>query len=141
MDETIANVVPAELIRTAFERCPSGLIVVDRAGTITVVNGEVERLFGYTRAELITDNNMPHLTGLELVEKVLARRRDLPVIMLSASAPRCRPRSSRRAAFAWYCPSPIRSTICGRWSATSWRRQLERLAETPRAPALGPAPK
>jgi hypothetical protein len=45
--------VTDEFIRTAFERCPSGLIVVDSAGLITVVNQEVERLFGYSRDELV----------------------------------------------------------------------------------------
>jgi hypothetical protein len=45
--------VADEFIRTAFERCPSGLIVVDVAGLIVVVNQEVERLFGYLRDELL----------------------------------------------------------------------------------------
>ena len=41
------------LIRTAFERCPSGLLVVDEQGMIQVVNAEIERLLGYRRDELI----------------------------------------------------------------------------------------
>jgi PAS domain S-box-containing protein len=53
MAESIATEVTDEFIRTAFERCPSGLIVVDRAGVIRVVNQEVERLLGYSRGELI----------------------------------------------------------------------------------------
>ena len=53
MTRRIPSEVTDEFIRTAFERCPSGLIVVDGAGLITVVNQEVERLFGYTRAELL----------------------------------------------------------------------------------------
>ena len=32
---------------------------------------------------LITDNTMPHMTGLELVEKALAFRPDTPVLMVS----------------------------------------------------------
>jgi two-component system, cell cycle sensor histidine kinase and response regulator CckA len=32
---------------------------------------------------LITDNTMPHMTGLQLVEKVLAIRPALPVLMVS----------------------------------------------------------
>jgi PAS domain S-box-containing protein len=55
--ETMARQIPREVsdefIRTAFERCPSGLIVVDGAGAITAVNQEVERLFGYSRDELL----------------------------------------------------------------------------------------
>lgn len=53
MTQTISSTVTDEFIRTAFERCPSGLIVVDRSGIITVVNQEVERLFGYARDELV----------------------------------------------------------------------------------------
>jgi PAS domain S-box-containing protein len=53
MTRTIPREVTDEFIRTAFERCPSGLIVVDGAGLITVVNQEVERLFGYSRDELL----------------------------------------------------------------------------------------
>ena len=32
---------------------------------------------------LITDNTMPHMTGLQLVEKALTFRPDLPVLMVS----------------------------------------------------------
>jgi PAS domain S-box-containing protein len=53
MERRIPKEVSDEFIRTAFERCPSGLIVVDRSGIITAVNQEVERLFGYARAELL----------------------------------------------------------------------------------------
>jgi len=53
MPRAIPREVSDEFIRTAFERCPSGLIVVDRTGLVTAVNQEVERLFGYARAELL----------------------------------------------------------------------------------------
>lgn len=53
MARVIPREVTDEFIRTAFERCPSGLIVVDRTGLITAVNQEVERLFGYERTELL----------------------------------------------------------------------------------------
>jgi PAS domain S-box-containing protein len=42
-----------QFIRTAFERCPSGLLIVDARGEIVVINAEVERLFGYSRDELL----------------------------------------------------------------------------------------
>ncbi len=42
-----------EIFRLAVEVCPSGLIVVGGDGTIKLVNGEIERLFGYGRDELI----------------------------------------------------------------------------------------
>jgi PAS domain S-box-containing protein len=53
----VASRIPREMndqfIRTAFERCPSGLLVVDARGEIVVVNDEVERMFGYSREELL----------------------------------------------------------------------------------------
>jgi len=42
-----------EIFRLAVEVCPSGMIVVGGDGTILLVNGEVERLFGYRRDELL----------------------------------------------------------------------------------------
>ncbi|HZI81770.1 MAG TPA: PAS domain S-box protein, partial [Vicinamibacterales bacterium] len=41
------------LFRTVVESSPSGVVMVDRRGTIVLVNRETERLFGYTRDELI----------------------------------------------------------------------------------------
>jgi PAS domain S-box-containing protein len=42
-----------EKFRLAVEACPSGMVMVDRAGAIVLVNTEVERLFGYPREELM----------------------------------------------------------------------------------------
>ncbi|HEY5955239.1 MAG TPA: PAS domain S-box protein, partial [Polyangiaceae bacterium] len=53
MTDLIPREVTNEFIRTAFERCPSGLLIVDGKGRIVVVNEEVERLFGYAREELL----------------------------------------------------------------------------------------
>jgi len=38
--------------RAVVESSPSGMVMVDRAGKIVLVNRETERLFGYTREEL-----------------------------------------------------------------------------------------
>ena len=43
----------AEQFRLLVESAPSGLLLVDQAGRITLVNQVVERLFGYDRAELM----------------------------------------------------------------------------------------
>lgn len=44
----------AELrLRAVVESSPSGVVTVDRQGRIALVNREVERLFGYKRAELV----------------------------------------------------------------------------------------
>ena len=49
-----SNHLPAagELLQAAFESLPVGVLLTDRAGTIILVNTEVERLFGYRRQEL-----------------------------------------------------------------------------------------
>jgi PAS domain S-box-containing protein len=42
-----------EMFRLAVESCPRGMMMADGAGKIVMVNGEIERLFGYRRDELI----------------------------------------------------------------------------------------
>ena len=42
-----------EKFRLAVESSPSGMIMIDAAGTIEMVNAETERLFGYRREELV----------------------------------------------------------------------------------------
>ncbi len=39
--------------RAVVESAPSGMVMTNRAGTIELVNRETERLFGYTREELV----------------------------------------------------------------------------------------
>src|SRR5437764_1431481 len=39
--------------RAVVESAPSGMVMIDRTGTITLVNREAERLFGYPREELL----------------------------------------------------------------------------------------
>lgn len=51
-----------ERFRLVVESSPSGVILVDRNGKITLVNSQAERLFGYHRTELIgtpVDNLLP----------------------------------------------------------------------------------
>jgi len=42
-----------ELFRVALEAAPTGMLLIDASGTIVLVNAQVERLFGYDRAELV----------------------------------------------------------------------------------------
>jgi PAS domain S-box-containing protein len=49
-----AHLVPSEsLLRAVIESAPNGVVMVDRAGRIVLVNAEIERLFGYQRRELL----------------------------------------------------------------------------------------
>jgi PAS domain S-box-containing protein len=43
----------ADLFRLALEAAPTGMIMVNPKGSIVLVNTQVERLFGYNRAELV----------------------------------------------------------------------------------------
>jgi len=42
-----------EIFRLAVEASPSGMIAVNGDGAIIMINGEIERLFGYAREELL----------------------------------------------------------------------------------------
>jgi len=45
----------AELFRVAIEAAPTGMLMVDRTGRIALVNAQVERIFGYSREELMNE--------------------------------------------------------------------------------------
>ena len=53
MPERIAS---EEIVRLAVEACPSGMIMTNADGKILLVNTEVERLFGYSREELLNQS-------------------------------------------------------------------------------------
>lgn len=42
-----------ERLRLVIESAPNGILTVDRRGRITLVNAQVEKLFGYSRGELL----------------------------------------------------------------------------------------
>lgn len=44
---------PEELLATVFESSPNGMILVDREGKIVFANSQAEKLFGYSRQELL----------------------------------------------------------------------------------------
>jgi two-component system, sensor histidine kinase PdtaS len=43
----------AEHFRQVVESAPNAMVIVSRDGTIEMVNAQTERLFGYTRSELL----------------------------------------------------------------------------------------
>jgi PAS domain S-box-containing protein len=50
--ETEHKITQAQF-RLAVEACPSGIVMVDAAGQIVMVNAKTEQMFGYSRQELI----------------------------------------------------------------------------------------
>jgi PAS domain S-box-containing protein len=52
MDDHATHLGP-DLFRLAFDLSPAGMLALDVSGSILLVNREVERLFGYTREELV----------------------------------------------------------------------------------------
>lgn len=48
-----ALTTPDEQFRLALEAAPTGMLMADRNGCITLVNAQIENLFGYAREELI----------------------------------------------------------------------------------------
>jgi len=42
-----------DAFRLVVEAAPSGMLMVDHAGTILLINAQIERLFGYSRDELV----------------------------------------------------------------------------------------
>src|SRR5438093_9377155 len=70
--------------RSLLESAPDAILIVDQEGRIVLANGQAERLFGYTRAELL---GQPHdlLVPAGIREAHSAHRSDY------ASHPRTRP--------------------------------------------------
>jgi two-component system cell cycle sensor histidine kinase/response regulator CckA len=66
-----------------------GQRVLESAGFEVVVHTSSMQALEEFRADpqgydlLVTDNTMPHMTGLQLVENVLASRPDIPILMVS----------------------------------------------------------
>ena len=52
MDDELDDGI-ARLLRAAVEFAPNGFLLVDARGSIVLVNREIERIFGYARAELV----------------------------------------------------------------------------------------
>ncbi len=42
--------------RNLLETAPDAMIIIDEEGKVTVVNGQVEKMFGYSRQQLVANN-------------------------------------------------------------------------------------
>jgi PAS domain S-box-containing protein len=51
--DRIRNIEHTDIFRTLFESAAEGLVLVDKAGTIIMINPRISEMFGYTEAELI----------------------------------------------------------------------------------------
>ncbi|HTB88591.1 MAG TPA: ATP-binding protein [Steroidobacteraceae bacterium] len=68
-----------EQFRLAIEAAPTGMLLMDREGSIVLVNAQIERLFGYLRAELL---GQP--MKMLVAERFRAGMRDLRAGLFSA---------------------------------------------------------
>ncbi len=56
--------IAQRMFQLAVESCPSGMVMIDDAGKVVLVNGEIERQFGYRREEVLgrpIEVLMPHV--------------------------------------------------------------------------------
>ena len=44
---------PRDLFRLVVESAPNGMLMIDRKSTVVLVNSQMEKMFGYTRQELL----------------------------------------------------------------------------------------
>src|SRR5271157_2085671 len=52
-EDVIEHRPAEEMFRLIVEAAPIGMVVVNREGTILMVNAHMEKLFGYSRAQLV----------------------------------------------------------------------------------------
>jgi PAS domain S-box-containing protein len=76
--------------RGLLESAPDGIVVVDRGGTIVIVNSQTERMFGYSRDELIGNK-------IELLVPLGSREHHGRDRAAYAADPRTRPMGAGRA--------------------------------------------
>jgi PAS domain S-box-containing protein len=65
----------AEQFRALLESAPDAMVIVNRAGKIVLINSQTEKLFGYTRAELL-DNTVEVLVPIDDRHRHLGHRQD-----------------------------------------------------------------
>lgn len=81
-----------EFFHTVFEAAPSGVLAVDASGRIALLNVQAERMFGYSRAELIGK-------PVEVLVPQRFRGRHADLRKRAAANPRIRPMGTDRSFF------------------------------------------
>ena len=89
MDVTALQQAEARF-RGLLESAPDGIVVVDRTGTIVIVNSQTERMFGYSREELIGNT-------IELLVPESSRKHHARDRAAYTAEPRTRPMGTGRA--------------------------------------------
>jgi PAS domain S-box-containing protein len=79
-----------EYFRTVFEAAPSGVLAVDASGRIALLNAQAERMFGYSRAELVGK-------PIEVLVPQRFRGRHADLRKRAAADPRIRPMGTNRS--------------------------------------------
>jgi PAS domain S-box-containing protein len=79
-----------EYFRTVFEAAPSGVLAVDASGRIALLNAQAERMFGYSRAEVIGK-------PIEVLVPQRFRDRHADLRKRAAADPRIRPMGTNRS--------------------------------------------
>ena len=79
--------------RQAVEAAPDGLMMVDRGGTIRLVNTRLESMFGYSREELLGAN-------MAMLMSLAARGMHQQLMATYLTEPQARPMANRRTLYA-----------------------------------------
>ena len=91
--------------RIIFEAAPNAIVMIDRAGKMVMVNTQAERVFGYSRAELV---GQP--VEMLVPERFRSRHPELRKTFFADQRPR--PMGVGRDLYA------LRSTLSGRTAAS-----------------------
>ena len=115
-----------EMFHQAVEACPSGMLMVDRAGKVVLVNTEIERLFGYRARR--ADRAVGRHSGADAAarparappRRLYAASGAPPGMAAAASCPGCaRTEPNSRSRWCSIRSTPAKVCWCWAWWSTS----------------------